>query len=62
MITHITNELPIIEWEKGDLIERLDEHTAIYCASGESEDERLFIGDMVIIDDECIEIENITEV
>ena len=60
MKTKATEELPEIEWEQGQLSERID-HDAEYCTSGESADGRKWGGTWYECDGEFVEILNIEE-
>lgn len=61
MKTKATKELPEINWERGQFIEKVD-HDTEYCAYGESEDERKWSGTWCECDGHFIEILNIEEI
>lgn len=59
MNTKATSDLPHIEWERGELVEKHD-YVKEYGCSGESTDGRRWIGTWNECGDE-VEIENIEE-
>lgn len=59
MITKATDELPVITWDRGEKVDTHDQLTE-YCAHGESQDGRSWIGSWNQIGDD-VEIDNIQE-
>lgn len=60
MRTKPTDELPAIEWEQGDFVDRPDLYVNVYVATGESDDGRKWSGSWIFCAGE-VEIEDIEE-